>query len=50
MKRMLALSLVLVLFLFILPVFSVQSAWAQATLENPQPEPGRFGKTRRVGY
>ena len=37
MKRMPALSLGPVLFLFILPVFSVQSAWAQATLENPQP-------------
>ena len=37
MRRIAGFSLVLGLFLFVLPVVSAQHVWAQATLENPQP-------------
>ena len=37
MRRIAVLSLVPVLFLFVLPIVSAQHVWAQATLENPQP-------------
>ena len=37
MRRITVLSLVPVLFLFVLPIVSAQHVWAQATLENPQP-------------
>ena len=43
MKRMAVLSLMLVLFLFVLPIVSSPQVWAQATLENPQPDSFQSG-------